>query len=356
MEFKDLLKQLANKVESLKNNLKTEEATKTALIMPFLQALGYDVFNPLEILPEFICDIGIKQGEKIDYAILKDNKPVILIECKHCKQDLNLHDNQLLRYFNISNAKFGVLTNGIVYRFYTDLDTQNRMDKKPFLEINLSDLKEHDIEELKKFHKSYFDVEKILNSASELKYLKKLKARLSAEFANPSTEFVKFVSKNIYNGTFSPKIIDQFTSLVKRSISSCVNDIVSEQLKETIENGNENSPQQTKETSEVEKTQTKQIKTVETTAIKLNGYYIVKSILRTVIPVERIVYSDNQGYFAVNIDNLWYNVCRLYFNNPANLRIMLKPDNKIISMSSLDDIYKYSEQLIETAKKILMTI
>lgn len=149
MDFKDAIKQISDRIVKLKDNLQTEEATKNALVMPFLNALGYDVFNPLEVLPEMTCDIGTKKGEKIDYAILKDGKPVILIECKHWEQDLNLHDNQLLRYFNVSPAKFGVLTNGIVYRFYTDLESPNKMDSRPFLEVNLLDIKDYQIEELK---------------------------------------------------------------------------------------------------------------------------------------------------------------------------------------------------------------
>ena len=170
MDFKDLIKQLSERIEKLKESTLTEEATKNAFVMPFLQALGYDVFNPLEIVPEFTCDIGTKKGEKVDYAILRNDSPVIIIECKHWKQELTLHDNQLLRYFTVSTASFGVLTNGIVYKFYTDLKEDNKMDEKPFLEVNLTDLSDHHIEELKKFHKSYFDIENIISSASELKY------------------------------------------------------------------------------------------------------------------------------------------------------------------------------------------
>lgn len=134
MDFKDQIKQLSERILKLKDNIQTEEATKNAFIMPFIQALGYDVFNPLEILPEYTCDIGIKKGEKIDYAVLKDEQPIILIECKHCDQNLSLHDGQLLRYFHVSKAKFGILTNGINYRFYTDLVDANKMDEKPFFE------------------------------------------------------------------------------------------------------------------------------------------------------------------------------------------------------------------------------
>ena len=175
MDFKDQIKNLGERVDKLKSQIATEEATKNAFIMPFIQTLGYDVFNPLEIVPEYVTDIGTKKGEKIDYAIFKDDKPTILIECKHWAQNLNLHDGQLLRYFHVSKAKFGILTNGITYRFYSDLVEQNKMDEKPFLEFNLNEIKENQIEELKKFHKSYFDAESIVTTASELKYLNELK-------------------------------------------------------------------------------------------------------------------------------------------------------------------------------------
>lgn len=188
MDFKDALKQLSERVDKVKDSLQTEEATKTALVMPFLQILGYDVFNPMEVMPEFTCDIGTKRGEKIDYAIFKDDQPIILIEAKHWAQDLNLHDNQLLRYFHVSNAKFGILTNGILYRFYTDLEKPNKMDEKPFLELNLSDLRNSQIEELKKFHKTNFDLNNILSSANELKYTGELKSIISREFANPGPD------------------------------------------------------------------------------------------------------------------------------------------------------------------------
>jgi hypothetical protein len=171
MDFKDQIKQLGDRILKLKEQIATEEATKNAFIMPMLQILGYDVFNPLEIVPEFTCDIGTKKGEKIDYAVIRDGHPIILIECKHWKQNLDLHDAQLLRYYTVSKAKFGVITNGIKYRMFTDLDAPNKMDEKPFFEFDLSDMRENQIEILKDlFHKSYFDQENIVNTASELKY------------------------------------------------------------------------------------------------------------------------------------------------------------------------------------------
>ena len=118
MDFKDYIKELSNRVAKLKDQIATEEATKNAFIMPFIQMLGYDVFNPLEVVPELDCDLIKKKGEKIDYAIMKEDDPIMLFECKHWKQDLDLHSTQLQKYFVASKAKFGVLTNGIIYRFY----------------------------------------------------------------------------------------------------------------------------------------------------------------------------------------------------------------------------------------------
>jgi len=148
MDFKDQIKILGERVAKLKDQIQTEEATKHSFVMPFIQTLGYDVFNPTEVVPEYISDIGTKKGEKIDYAILKDGVPAILIECKHWAQDLVIHNNQILRYFNVSKAKFGVLTNGINYKFYSDLEEPNKMDEKPFLEFNICEMKDNQVEEL----------------------------------------------------------------------------------------------------------------------------------------------------------------------------------------------------------------
>lgn len=132
MDFKDQIIQLAARVEKMKDQIKTEEATKNALVMPFIQILGYDVFDPFEVNPEFIADLGIKKGEKVDYAIMKDGEPII-VECKHHLEKLDPHNSQLFRYFHVCKAKFGLLTNGLVYRFYTDLNDANKMDEKAIL-------------------------------------------------------------------------------------------------------------------------------------------------------------------------------------------------------------------------------
>ena len=156
MDFQEELKNFASKIESLKDHIHTEEATKTSIILPLFHLLGYDIFNPAEFCPEFIADVGIKKGEKVDYAILNNGSPMILIEVKCLNQKLDKHDSQLFRYFATTNAKFAILTNGLQYRFYTDLKEPNKMDKDPFFQFDFSDLTSDKIATLEQFTKKNF--------------------------------------------------------------------------------------------------------------------------------------------------------------------------------------------------------
>ena len=166
MDFTESIKQFSERVSMLKDTVSTEEATKMSLVVPLFQLLGYDVFNPSEFCPEYIADVGIKKGEKVDYAILENGQPIILVECKSCSEQLDKHSSQLFRYFGTSPAKFGILTNGVIYRFYTDLEESNKMDLVPFLELNMLQLKDTSINELKKFCKDNFDKDKIFNAST----------------------------------------------------------------------------------------------------------------------------------------------------------------------------------------------
>jgi len=150
MDLIDKIRETAMRIPTQQEHIQTEEATKNAFVLPFINALGYNVFDPTEVIPEFTADVGTKKGEKVDYAIMKDRAPIILMECKWCGTDLNKeHASQLFRYFASTNVRFCVLTNGIIYRFYTDLDKENIMDEKPFLELNMLDIKDSSVVELK---------------------------------------------------------------------------------------------------------------------------------------------------------------------------------------------------------------
>ncbi|OAN50866.1 type I restriction endonuclease [Magnetospirillum moscoviense] len=175
MDFSDKIAALAQRIAKQKDAIETEEATKTAFIMPFLRDLGYDVFDPHVVMPEFTADVGVKKGEKVDYAIKLDGKVVMLVECKPCKGALSTqHMSQLYRYFSVTEARFGILTNGIVYWFFTDLAEPNKMDAKPFFEFDMLNYRPAQVEELKKFATGNFDVATILETASILEPVRKV--------------------------------------------------------------------------------------------------------------------------------------------------------------------------------------
>lgn len=350
MDFKDQIKQLSERVAKLKNNIHTEEATKNAFIMPFIQSLGYDVFNPLEVVPEFICDIGIKKGEKIDYAIFRDDAPIILIECKHWKQKLDIHDGQLLRYFHVSKAKFALLTNGIIYRFYTDLIEPNKMDEKPFLDFNIEDIKDGQIERLKEFHKTYFNPESVFQSASELKYTNELRHLIQGEFQEPKDDFVKYFVKQVYTSAVTAKTLDYFRPLVKRTLNNYISDSISDRLKSAITI--EEQVQREEVIEEViAPVVTQTGKEIETTHEELEAFYIVRSILRTSVESKRIVHRDALSYFAIFLDdNNRKPICRLYLNSGKKYIGTFDSDKKEVKaeIATIDDIYNFSSQLIST--------
>lgn len=363
MDFKDQIFQLSERIERLKENINTEEATKNALIMPFITALGYDVFNPLEVMPELDCDLVKKKGEKIDYAIMKDNTPIILIECKHWNQDLNLHDTQIKKYFVASKARFGVLTNGIEYRFYTDLERPNIMDEKPFMVVNILDISDSEIEQIKKFHKSYFDESDILSTAQELKYTTELRNKLNTEFNSPSTDFVRFFTKSIYEGQINQKVIEQFTPLIKRAIAGIINDTISDRLglaiRKTPEQAVADEINDSKTASTIKELPDGVVYmsddgNIVTTQEEIDGFHIVKAILCSCVDVERVFYRDAQSYFSIILDNNNRKpICRFYFNSRNKMFIELIDENKKghkHEIASLDKIYDYSEQLRNTTR------
>lgn len=350
MDFKDEIRQLGERVHKLKDQIQTEEATKNAFIMPFIRALGYDVFNPVEVVPEFVADIGIKKGEKIDYAIFKEGNPTILVECKHWAQNLALHDGQLLRYFHVSKAKFGLLTNGIVYRFYSDLVEANKMDEKPFLEFNITEIRDNQIDELKKFHKSYFDIDSIVNTASELKYTNELKQLIHQELGNPSPDFVKHFARQVYPSVITQRVLDQFTNLTKKSIQQHISELITDRLKTALKKEDEESQALKPDITE---SPVEESSKVVTTEDEIEGYLIVKTILRQKVSASRIFHRDAQSYFAVLLDdNNRKTICRLYLNGSKKYLSTFDDQKKETKneIQSLDDIFNFSETLINTVE------
>ena len=342
MEFQNKVKGLADRVSNLKENIQTEEATKNAFIMPFIQILGYDVFNPLEVIPEFTADIGIKKGEKVDYAILQEGNPIILIECKHWKENLDIHSSQLHRYFHATKARFGLLTNGLKYRFFTDLEQKNVMDTEPFLEFDIENIKENVVNELKKFQKASFDVDKIIDSASGLKYSTAIREILIQELGEPSEEFVRFFTKQIYTGkVITKKVLEQFTEIVKKATNQAFKDIVNDRLKSAL--NKEEEPL-------IEEEPQEESKIIETDEEK-EAYHIIRSIVRTKVDVSRIIARDTQSYYGILLDdNNRKPICRLHLNGSKKYIGLFDQNKKEerILLNNLDEIYIHTDRLLET--------
>lgn len=356
MDFIDHLRVLSSRIANTKDMIQTEEATKTSMVMPLIQILGYNVFDPMEVTPEFIADVGTKKGEKVDYAVLKDGKPIILFECKKAGADLNInHAGQLFRYFHVTSARFGVLTNGFIYRFFTDLEQPNKMDEKPFFEFNILDFKDRDVEELKKFAKAAFDLDTILTTANDLKFTRAIQNRLAEWMANPSEEFVRLVSADLLGSRrFTPTVKDQFTLIAKRAFEQLVAERINERLKGAMTPESAPTANPAAPVIPVEPSTEPQ---VATSPEEIEAFHAVRAILRELVTPRRVVMRDAQSYCAILLDdNNRKPICRLRFNNTQKLRLGIfngNKDEEHLPLESVDDIFNYSEQLKATASQYL---
>lgn len=362
MDFIDQLKQFAKRVDSMKDSLQTEEATKTALIMPFFSMLGYDVFNPQEFVPEFTADVGIKKGEKVDYAIMKDGQPVILVECKAIAENLDRHDSQLFRYFGTTTARFAILTNGQYYRFYTDLDNPNKMDEDPFLTINVLDIRDNQVPELKKFCKSVFDVDSIFSTASELKYVHEFKDVFTQQLNEPSDDFIRFFLQGCYSGAKTQNVLEKFRPVLQKALNDYISETMNDKIKTALGGSGgsvsiqDSRPPETETSAETPTGEEKRTPNIVTTEEELEAYFIVKNLLSETADIHDITYKDTESYINILYkanSRKW--ICRLRLTD--NVKTLLIPDeNKKELKYPLQDVYdiqQYKEQLLEVLKRYM---
>ena len=353
MDLVDKIKEIANRIQKQCEIINTEEATKNAFVMPFLNALGYDVFNPLEVIPEFTADVGTKKGEKVDYAIKKDNDIIMLIECKWCKTDLDkIGASQLYRYFSVTEARFAIITNGVIYRFFSDIEEKNKMDEKPFFEFNILDFEDHHLEELKKFTKPSFDLEKILTTASKLKYTGSIKKIFAEEISNPSDEFVKFFASRVYSGLKTQAVITEFSKIVKDAINQFIRERINDRLKSALENEGVDI-----EAGDIQEEEAKEGGDgVVTTEDEIEGYNIVKAIVRDTVDADRVFMRDTKTYCGILLDdNNRKPICGLRFNSANKKRIGIienKQETKY-PISGVNDIFDYAAQIKATVSEYL---
>lgn len=301
--MKNKIRILSEKILKLRDEVKTEESTKTSMILPLFQILEYDIFNPKELTAEFIADIGIKKGEKVDYLISKNNIPIFLVECKKWNEPIIEHRGQLLRYYHTSKAKFGILTNGIIYEFFTDSENPNIMDDKPFFTFNFEKFDENDLDMFIKFSKSLYDENLILEEVERIKYLSKFKNIILSELSNPSKEFSDLIIKQVYSGRLTKKQFDIYFSIFNQA------------LKELFSN-QENSIKTEKESG------------IITTEEELE---VFNFILDSFPEYSNILsYKDFKGHFSIIVNNNTRKcVLKALFNQKKKYIILWEGDNEI---------------------------
>ncbi|WP_303347410.1 type I restriction enzyme HsdR N-terminal domain-containing protein [Methanobrevibacter sp.] len=331
MTFENQILDFSKNITNKKRGISTEETTKISLVLPFLKILEYDVENPHELKAEYVADTGVRKREKIDLAVFIDNEVKILIECKSANTKLNSnHLSQLYRYFSVSDVKFVVLTNGIVYQFFTDSKNPGRMDQNPFLEVDLRKLTDEKIESLKLFTKSRFSQEKILEHVEELKYRHEIHNILLNEIRYPSDELIRVFAKKIYSGNLDKKQMKYFHKIIK------------DELKDVFENDYELGSSE-----------------IITTEEEIQGFYIVRAIVSEIINPDKITMKDRKSYCAIFFDdNKNYTICRLYFNDLDNLAIAFFDSmdkdkygsriGEIMPINNINDIYNYKDKLLDT--------
>lgn len=348
MDLEASLSDLSKKVKEHREVLLTEEAAKNALVMPFLHALGYNVFDPAEVVPEFTCDVGTKKGEKVDYAIRTGDKVEMLIECKPANADLTVnHASQLYRYFSVTAARVSILTNGVIYKFFSDVETPNVMDAKPFFILDLENVKKADVKTLSGFAKGAFDIEKIVKEAGKLKLQSLISKELQSEFEEPSEELIKLIGSRVHQGRLTANVKETFRTLIINSFQALIRESVNERLTSALTASN--SP-------EVELPDDENSGGIETTDEEIEGFNIVRAIGSQKVDPKRITMRDSKSYCAVLLDNNnRRTIARLWFNSDTakHLGTMAGKDETKVSVEGPVDIYQHRKAILSRIDELI---
>lgn len=355
MDFTNKLASLKERVETLKSEVLTEEATCNSLILPFFSALGYDPFSLDDVMPQASVPIGRKKDARVDYVLKVDGEPVCVVEAKPLGSNLSAeNDSQLRHYYAASVARFGLLTDGNQYRFYTDLDKPNILDDTPFLEFKIETLKEPLSNELERFCKQSFSENDIIDRASDLKDLTALRIVVKDLFTTPTEDFIRILlNQGVYDGMKTSAIISHYEPLVKKALDDYIRELVNTRINAALDTTSavtaEETPHAENKSPEPEK------KKIITTKEEIESFYIIKSILRPHIDAQRLTYKDTQPYFAIQTDNKstrW--ICRLFIRESKNHRIQIytgDDNNPIFNFTGLDNLYTFEKEIIEAAKR-----
>lgn len=370
MVFSDEIAKVSEQVRTKADRVTGEEATKMGLIVPFFNALGYDVFDPTEVIPEYTADFAIKkagQFEKVDYAIAINSVIVMIVETKARNEKPETHDGQLKRYFNsLLATKVAIVTNGIEYRFFTDLRHENVMDDDPFFSFNILKYDQKQLENLKIFHKENFDSRIIKRHAEEMVYLKGMTQLVDNLLRSPSDEFIRFLisqlstigSSYAIEGRISSKVIEKFQPIVKKSIQSCLVDLMTQSLNREMSQPSEaNSPTDLVDDDEPDDP-VKGIEGVKivTTPEELEAFEKVKSIaVKSKTHKLEVKYKDVVSYFGLNVGktNWWF--LRFYLSPNKKSFVTRLPVNEVKALAPGFEVQEMSASLGDAASRVLIS-
>ncbi|MHC5746233.1 MAG: type I restriction endonuclease [Nostoc sp.] len=356
MGFTEDITKLSEQVRKLADQVVGEESTKMALIVPFLSVLGYDVYDPSEVIPEYVADFAIKkagQFEKVDYALAINGTKVMLVEAKARGQKAEAHDGQLSRYFNaLSTTKVAIVTNGIEYRFFTDLRDKNVMDKEPFFTFNILEYDYKDIDNLKLFHRDTFDVAAITHHAEEMVYVKGMTQLVGNLLRSPSEKFIHFLvselrasdSKYEFSGNINTKVVNKFNPIIKKSIQGSLLDLMTSSLSREM-----SQPVKVEvepEIEEEEQPQDPQESRILTTAEEIAAFEKIKAITQTSKSYSfELKYRDTTSYFGINLGKTTWWFLRLYLSSQKKSFIVRLSVDEVKSLASNFEVQEVSASL-----------
>lgn len=349
MDFAQKVNELSRRSKHASQYALTEEATKTSVVLPLIQAFGFDPFNLEEVVPEYVADVGLKKGEKIDFALKIDGILSVLIEVKPITMSLgSAQYSQLYRYFATKEAKLAVLTNGREIWFFSDMDEPNRMDKKPFFTFDLQSYSESEVADLARFQKTTFSIGAIREAASNLRYAKAAAAYIKKQLEAPDDDFVKLVGRQIVEGSLTKSAMEPLKLAIQAALDLVIRDRIQDKLSVAFRNNPSPSDTQTLK----HEVAVDPASAVVTTDDEAQAFLIIRAIAAKFVDVDRVTLRDAKSYCSVFVDdNNRKPVCRFYFNAKGSRSVGVFDEQKNETkhvVERLSDIYRFAE-MIESA-------
>lgn len=227
--FKEKLLGHVEHIKNVASHCATEETTKQALILPLLNILDFNPFDPQKVKAEYGANLpGVKANERVDYALYSDGHPVMFIEAKSINEKLTNHAGQLARYFNSTpGVSIAAITNGREWRFYTDLKLPNVMDENPFLKVNFDTLSDSDMEQLSQFRYGCFRPDQLRTFAKERVYQELFQEVIESCLRDVDQDFVRFIANRANLGTMlTAKLLESMSPLVKQAVADAISKMV----------------------------------------------------------------------------------------------------------------------------------